>query len=233
MIELRRSEDRGRFENEWLESRFSFSFADYYDPRHVAFGPLRVLNDDWVRPGRGFDPHPHREMEIITYVLQGAVEHQDSSGGRGIVGAGEVQVMSAGTGVVHSERNPSPTEDLHLLQIWVMPAVPRLPPRYEQRKFTVEGRRNRLLPVVAQQPVDGALKIFQDVTMRVAALDAGRDVELPLGAGRRAYVHVIEGRVSVNAAEELRPGDAAKLTAEDRVALRALEAADLVLFDLP
>jgi redox-sensitive bicupin YhaK (pirin superfamily) len=235
--EIRRAEDRGSFSNYWLNSRFSFSFADYYDPQHVSFGPLRVLNEDWVRPATGFDSHPHRDMEIITIVLDGAVEHRDSTGGHGIVSAGEVQVMTAGTGVIHSEKNPSATDELHLYQIWIMPDQRRLAPRYDQAR--VEGSAKpatsggnspdaghtipaagtgEFATVVSGRPgastqSPAPLFIHQDASLSIGRFEAGRGGGIRIEDGRRAYLHVMEGEVRLEG-KALAAGDAIKLTAE-------------------
>src|SRR2546427_461321 len=175
MITIRRAAERGHANHGWLDTWHSFSFDSYYDPAHVQFGPLRVLNEDFVAPGAGFPPHPHRDMEIITIVLEGAVAHRDSTGGEGVTRAGDVQVMTAGKGVVHSEYNPS-DERLHLLQIWILPDARGRTPRYDQKAFPAEARRNALLPVVAGSDTNGALRIHQDVTLYASELDAGKSV---------------------------------------------------------
>lgn len=232
MITLRRSEERGRFENEWLRSRFSFSFADYWDPEHVHFGPLRVINEDYVAPETGFPPHPHQDMEIITYVLEGAVEHRDNAGGHGILKAGEVQVMSAGTGVVHSEMNPLPGDTLHLLQVWIEPDRRGHAPRYGQRAFAAEERRNRWLKVVGPWESCAPLEIHQDASIHIATLGAGRSLEHEIAPGRQAYLLNVAGDISVNG-DRLGAGDAAKVTGEPALRLAAASDAELLLLDLP
>ncbi len=232
MITLRRSQERGHADHGWLDTWHSFSFDGYHDPAHVHFGPLRVLNEDYVAPGAGFPPHPHRDMEIITIVLEGAVAHQDSTGGAGTVRPGEVQVMTAGTGVVHSEFNPSDAERLHLLQIWIMPDARGHTPRYDQKTFGAAARRNVLLPVVSGGGGNGALTIHQDATLYVSDLEAGRTLTHALGPGRRAYVFVTKGELEVNGTA-LVAGDAAQIEREQRVALRGAAPTELLLIDLP
>ncbi len=245
MITIRRAAERGHANHGWLDTWHSFSFNTYYDPAHVQFGPLRVLNEDFVAPGAGFPPHPHRDMEIITIVLEGAVAHQDSTGGAGVTRAGDVQVMTAGTGVVHSEYNPSESEPLHLLQIWIVPDARGRTPRYDQRTFTGAARNNALLPVVSGNDPNGggvgaegaggaggALRIHQDATLYVSALDAGKTVIHALAPGRRAYVFVPRGAVEVNG-QRLHQSDAAAIEGESEIRLTGAAASELVLIDLP
>ena len=246
-IEIRRAGDRGSFENYWLNSRFSFSFADYYDQAHVSFGPLRVLNEDWVRPGTGFDPHPHRDMEIITVVLDGTVEHTDSTGAEGRTSAGEVQVMTAGTGVIHSEKNPSDNETLHLFQIWIMPDRRGLKPRYDQARFTGTtpvGRSGELVTLVSGRvaapgsPGTFPLFIHQDAELLLARFEAGQSVVRPIEEGRRAYVHVIEGEARIGG-RTVSGGDAVKWTPQDGgesaagIRIEAITPARVLFIDLP
>jgi redox-sensitive bicupin YhaK (pirin superfamily) len=232
MITLRRAVARGHANHGWLDTWHSFSFDSYYDPQHSTFGPLRVLNEDVVAPGAGFPPHPHRDMEIITLVLGGAVAHQDSSGGAGITRAGDVQVMTAGTGVVHSEYNPSDSEPLHLLQIWIMPDARGHTPRYDQKAFPRTARQNRLLAVAAGHHDNGALTIHQDATLYLAALDAGRAVTHAIAPGRRAYLFLPQGAVTVNG-QQLGPSDAAAIEGESSLELKATVPSELLLIDLP
>lgn len=232
MITIRRSDERGHASHGWLDTRFSFSFDQYYDPAHVHFGPLRVLNEDWVDPGKGFPLHPHRDMEIVTIVLEGAVAHRDSTGGEGVTRPGEVQVMTAGTGVMHSEYNPSDSERLHLLQIWIMPDARGHTPRYEQQRFGTDARRNVLLPVVSGDGRDGTLRIHQDATLYVSTLDKGKALAHPLGAGRRAYVFVSNGAVAING-QALGAGDAAQIEADSEIKLESTAPSELLLIDLP
>jgi redox-sensitive bicupin YhaK (pirin superfamily) len=232
MITIRPNGERGHANHGWLDTWHSFSFDTYHDPRHVQFGPLRVLNEDVVAPGAGFPPHPHRDMEIITIVLEGAVAHQDSTGGTGVVRPGDVQVMTAGSGVVHSEFNPSETDPLHLLQIWILPDARGRTPRYVQKTFDRAARTNVLLPVVAGHDGNGALTIHQDATLYVSELDAGRSVSHALAPGRRAYVFVTAGEVLING-QRLGASDAAAVEAETRFELKSRAPSALVLLDLP
>jgi quercetin 2,3-dioxygenase len=234
MITLRRAAMRGHANLGWLDTWHSFSFDSYDDPAHVQFGPLRVLNEDFVAPGAGFPPHPHRDMEIITLVLEGAVAHQDSSGGQGQVRPGDVQVMTAGTGVVHSEFNPSETDPLHLLQIWITPDARGRTPRYDQKTFAPDARKNTLLKVVSGGAgnANGALRIHQDATLYVSELDGGRAVSHALAPGRRAYLFVTRGAVDVNG-QRLGPSDAAQIENEREIRIEATAPSGLVLIDLP
>jgi len=231
MIEIRKSEDRHHENFGWLDARWSFSFDNYHDPRHMSFGPLRVFNDDVVQPGTGFPLHPHREMEIVTFVLSGAVEHQDSLGNRTTIRAGEVQRMSAGTGVRHSERNPSETEPLHLLQVWFLPERPGLAPSYEQKGFTRDQRQGRLLPVLSGAAIEGAVSIHQDVTGYLARLGAGSAAGHMFAPGRRGYLFLIEGAARLNGTP-LAAGDAAKIAAEPEIRVEAGDDSELLLLDM-
>ncbi|OLB14787.1 MAG: quercetin 2,3-dioxygenase [Gemmatimonadetes bacterium 13_2_20CM_70_9] len=232
MITIRRAAERGHANHGWLDTWHSFSFDSYYDPAHVQFGPLRVLNEDFVAPGAGFPPHPHRDMEIITIVLEGAVAHRDSTGGEGVTRAGDVQVMTAGKGVVHSEYNPSDGERLHLLQIWILPDARGRTPRYDQKAFPAEARRNALLPVVAGSDTNGALRIHQDVTLYASELDAGKSVTHTLAPGRRAYLFVSKGGVAVNG-QALGQSDAAAIEGETLLEVRGAAPSEVLLIDLP
>ncbi len=232
MITIRRNTERGHANHGWLDTWHSFSFDSYHDPRHVHFGPLRVLNEDFVAPGAGFPPHPHRDMEIITIVLEGAVAHQDSTGGAGVVRPGDVQVMTAGSGVVHSEFNPSETEPLHLLQIWIMPDARGHAPRHLQRTFDRDARKNVLLPVVAGQNGNGGLAIHQDAALYLSELDPGRVVSHTLAPGRRAYVFVTAGELLVNG-QRLGPSDAAAVEEETDLKFESSAPSAFVLLDLP
>jgi redox-sensitive bicupin YhaK (pirin superfamily) len=232
MITIRRSTERGHANHGWLDTWHSFSFNTYHNPRHVQFGPLRVLNEDFVAPGAGFPSHPHRDMEIITLVLAGAVAHQDSTGGAGVVRPGDVQVMTAGSGVVHSEFNPSETEPLHLLQIWILPDARGHTPRYDQKNFDRDARKNALLPVVAGHEANGALPIHQDAVLYVSELDAGRSVSQALTPGRRAYVFVTAGELLING-QRLGPSDAAAVEGETQLELKSSAPSAFVLLDLP
>ena len=233
-----RSEDRHHADHGWLDTRWHFSFADYYDPANMNFGPLRVFNDDVVKGGGGFDMHPHRDMEIVTYVISGRLEHRDHLGNRGVVHPGEVQVMSAGKGIMHAEFNASQTEPVRLLQLWVLPRHRNNKPRWEQRQFTPEQRSGRLLPVVssADGTGDDTLKIDQDATIYVSSLNAGQSVEHRSPApGRKAYLFVIDGAVTLDGETKLSAGDQARVELGDETTLsiRADKDAELILLDLP
>ena len=231
MLTIRPSEARGHVEFGWLDTRHSFSFGHYHDPAHMGFRALRVINEDRVDPGAGFDPHPHRDMEILTYVLSGALEHQDSMGNGSVIRPGDVQRMTAGTGVVHSEQNASATEPVHLLQIWLLPARTGLAPGYEQKAFPEAERRGRLRPLASADGREGSVTVHQDVTLYSALLGAGESVRHALDPGRHAWVQVARGAVSVNG-ETVRAGDGVALSNERSLALEASEDAELLLFDL-
>jgi redox-sensitive bicupin YhaK (pirin superfamily) len=232
MIEIRKSEERGRAHHGWLQSQHSFSFADYYDPRHQGFGPLRVINEDRVAAGAGFGTHGHRDMEIISYVLDGALEHKDSMGTGSVLHYGDVQRMSAGSGVRHSEFNGSKTEQVHFLQIWIQPNVEGIPPSYEEKHFPLEEKQGKLRLVASGDGREGSVLIHQDASLYAAVLDGDDRVEHALQPGRLGYVHVIRGSVDVNGVT-LKGGDALKVADEDRVTIGNAEAAELLLFDLP
>lgn len=230
MITLRRGTERGHSNRGWLDSYFSFSFADYYDPNHMGFRALRVINDDRIEPGKGFGPHAHRDMEIITYVLEGHLLHRDSMGERHVLGPNEVQTMSAGTGIVHSEFNASETEQVHSIQIWIEPAVEDVTPSYQQIAFAPEEKQGRLRLLAA--PQGGATTIHQDALLYVTELDPQQTVTHRLAAGRGAWVQVVRGNVISNG-QELHEGDAAAVTAESEVVLAgAGSGGELLLFDL-
>jgi hypothetical protein len=232
MITLRRSAERGHANHGWLDSFHSFSFADYYDPAHMGFGPLRVINEDRVEPGMGFGTHGHRDMEIVSYVLDGQLEHKDSMGTGSIIVPGDVQRMSAGKGVLHSEFNPSREERVHFLQIWIEPAVRGIAPSYEQANVPAEAKRGRLALIAGPEGSGVAVKIHQDARLFASLLDGADRVTHTLADGRRAYVHVARGRVHVNG-QALDAGDAAKLEGDAAVVLENGEAAEVLLFDLP
>jgi redox-sensitive bicupin YhaK (pirin superfamily) len=233
MITLRPAEERGLARLGWLTSRHSFSFGDYYDPRHMGFGPLRVINEDRVEPGSGFDTHGHRDMEIVSYVLEGALEHKDSIGTGSVIRPGEVQRMSAGTGIRHSEFNPSQTEPVHFLQIWLLPRQDGLKPGYEQKSFPAAGKHNRLRLVVSPDSAAGSVLIHQDARIYDASLDEGASVTHALGKGRKAWVQVVRGSLDIEG-EWLRTGDGAAIEAVDTVTLAAHDPrTEILLFDLP
>ncbi|HZZ84231.1 MAG TPA: pirin family protein [Anaeromyxobacteraceae bacterium] len=226
------AEKRYGFKEGWLDTRWHFSFDHYYDPDNVQFGALRVFNEDRIAAASGFDTHPHREMEIVTVMLAGALEHRDSSGGRALLEAGDVQRMSAGTGISHSERNPSKTEATHLLQIWVLPDTPGLTPGYEQRRFERADRRGRLQRVVAGDPGPGELKIHQDVDFYLGTLVPEAEVQHRAVPGRRQYLFVTEGAVELEGTR-LGQGDQGRITGAEALRLRAVGGpAEVVLIDL-
>jgi len=231
MITIRQAEKRGRTAFDWLDSRHTFSFGGYRDPDAMGFGHLRVINDDRIAPGAGFPMHPHADMEIVTYVLEGALEHQDSTGGGGVIRPGDVQRMSAGSGIQHSEFNHSQTEPGHLLQIWLFPDREGLEPGYEQRSFGDE-RRNALRLVASKEARDGSLTIHQDVDILAGLLDPGRTVTHELADGRVAWLQVAKGAATVNGTA-LDEGDGAAIQAEGRLEIVAGgEGAELLLFDM-
>ncbi|WP_036168590.1 pirin family protein [Massilia sp. 9096] len=232
MMEVRRSEERGAAHHGWLESRHTFSFADYYDPRHTGFGPLLVINEDRVAPGAGFGTHGHRDMEIISYVLEGALEHKDSIGTGSVLHYGDVQRMSAGSGVRHSEFNGSQAEPVHFLQIWIQPDTRAIAPSYEEKHFDEASKRGTLRLIASRDGRDGSVTIHQNASIYASILDEGERVEHALDPARRAYVHVIRGDASVNGVP-LKDGDALKISAIDKIVIDQAEAAELLLFDLP
>jgi redox-sensitive bicupin YhaK (pirin superfamily) len=231
MIQVRPSDARGHFDMGWLDTHHTFSFADYYDPRFMGFRALRVINDDRVKPSAGFPTHPHRDMEIISVVLGGTIAHQDSMGNQTLIRKGEVQRMTAGTGVRHSEWNPSKDEELHLMQIWILPERQGLTPGYEQKEFHAEARPGELVPIAMPNPSDGAMKIHQDVTLYGAHLNQGQSLRHAIASGRHAWVQVTGGELSVNG-QKLREGDGAAISDEEAVSLSSDRGADLLLFDL-
>ena len=232
MIEIRKSDERGHADHGWLKTWHSFSFADYYDPKHVEFGPLRVINEDYVRPGAGFGTHGHRDMEIITYILEGALEHRDSMGNGSVIRPGNVQRMSAGTGVQHSEFNPSDKETVHLLQIWIHPSQRGVEPSYEEVRFEAADKRGRLRLIASPDGNEGSVRIHQDARVYAGLFDADERAELALAPGRRAYVHVARGEVTVNG-KALLAGDGLKLAEVDRMTVETGRRAEVLVFDLP
>lgn len=231
MITLRKSAERGHANHGWLDSRHSFSFAGYHDPRHMGFASLRVINEDVVQPGMGFGTHAHRDMEIITYVLEGALAHRDSLGNGSVIRPGDVQRMSAGRGVQHSEFNHSPAALVHFLQIWILPATAGIEPGYEEKHFDRASKRGRLCLLASADARDGSLRIHQDAAVYAALLDGSERLSHPLGDGRCAYVHLARGAASVNG-HPLAAGDAAKIEGEPAVLLEHGEHAEILLFDL-
>ncbi len=232
MIKVIKSDDRYHADFGWLSTYWHFSFDTYHDPSNMNWGALRVFNDDVIRPGQGFGSHPHRDMEIVTYVLEGELEHRDNQGNTGVIHPGEVQVMSAGTGIVHSEYNHSKERPVHLLQLWIMPRTKGSKPRWEQRQFTQAERSGTLLPVVSDGKVPGTLQIDQDATIHVAALKAGQAVVHKSRAGRKAYVFVISGELSLNGTP-VKGGDQARIADEPELNLKALKDGEVILLDLP
>ena len=231
MMELRRAEDRGHAEHGWLDSWHSFSFADYYDPNHMQFRALRVVNEDRVQPGRGFGTHSHRDMEIISYVLEGALAHKDSIGNGSVIRPGSVQRMSAGTGVQHSEFNASSTEQVHFLQIWFMPNVTGIPPDYEEKYFDDVEKRGKLRLIASPDGADGSVKIHADVKLFAGLVDGGERVERTVAQSCFVYFHVAHGSISVNGTL-LRAGDAARLADENSLVLDQGEKAEVLVFEL-
>jgi redox-sensitive bicupin YhaK (pirin superfamily) len=231
MLNLRRAHERGHAQHGWLDSWHTFSFADYQDAAHMGFRNLRVINEDRVQPGRGFGTHPHRDMEIVTYVLEGALEHKDSMGNGSIIRPGEVQRMSAGTGVFHSEYNASKTEGVHFLQIWMLPGQRGIAPGYEQKRFDPATRRGALRLVASPDGADGSVTVHTDARLYAALLEDGERATHPLAPGRNAWVHVARGEVEVNG-HRLSAGDAASLSQEAAVELVGKKGAEVLLFDL-
>ncbi len=231
MIKIRKSSDRGHADHGWLNTRFTFSFADYYDPEHVQFRSLRVMNDDHIAGGGGFPTHPHRDMEIITYVLEGALAHKDSMGNGSVIRPGDVQYMSAGTGVAHSEFNASGSEAVHLYQIWMFPDKKNYEPAYDQKYFTKEEKSGKLRLVVSPDGRDGSVKIRQDNELYATVLRTGESVKHELRPDRHAYVQVAKGSITLNG-NALDAGDGATISAEQSLELTGREAAEVLLFDL-
>ena len=231
MMTIRSAGERGHANHGWLNSFHTFSFADYHDPQHMGFRSLRVINDDRVAPGQGFGRHPHRDMEIVSYVLEGGIEHKDSMGTGSVIRPGDVQRMSAGTGVLHSEFNASKTEPVHFLQIWIMPAERGIAPGYEQKAFSREEKQGRLRVVASPDGREGSVTIHADAVLRAGLFDAGESADLALAAGRHAWVHVARGKVRVNG-RELGEGDGAALTEEPSVRIEGIDGAEVLVFDL-
>ena len=232
MVKIIRSKERHFADHGWLQTNWHFSFAEYHDPANMHWGALRVFNDDVVQPGEGFPMHGHRDMEIITCVLDGALEHRDSMGNQGVIHPGEVQVMSAGSGIQHSEFNHSKEEPLHLLQLWIFPRTKGLKPRWEQKVFSATERAGKLLPVVSSGDLPGTLSIDQDATIFLSSLAAGTEVTHMSRAGRKPYLFVISGGVTLNG-EQLSAGDQARIADEKELRVRATKDAELILLDLP
>jgi len=232
MNTVRRSNDRGHANHGWLESYHSFSFADYFDPKHVEFGPLRVINEDRVAPGAGFGTHPHRDMEIISYVLSGELAHRDSLGNGSVIRPGDVQRMSAGSGIQHSEFNPSPTHGVHFLQIWITPNVRGIEPSYEEKRFSDDERQGVLRLIASSDAALGSVRIHQDASVYAGRFDGNESAELTLKPGRRCYVHIVRGNLRANCVE-LAGGDALEITDAPRLLIDAGRASEALVFDLP
>lgn len=230
MLAKRESNERGFFENEWLRSFHSFSFSDYYDPKHMHFNTLRVINHDVIAAASGFPTHPHRDMEIMTYVLRGVVQHKDSLGNKEQIRAGEVQIMSAGRGILHSEENPSSTEELELLQIWIIPEANGLNARYAQKLFTREQKLNQLRLLASRNPKDDSLQIFQDIKIYGSILEAQNSLSYQLAAGRGVWIQVAKGGLQVNGVT-LNTGDGIAIEDEKEITIKATQETDFVLFD--
>jgi redox-sensitive bicupin YhaK (pirin superfamily) len=231
MFTLRRAEERGLADHGWLESHHTFSFADYYDTKHMGFRALRVINEDRVQPGRGFGAHSHRDMEIISYVLEGALEHKDSLGTGSVITPGDVQRMSAGTGVTHSEYNASKTERVHFLQIWLMPSRRGLEPSYEQKAFSNAEKEGRLRLIVSPDGRDGSVTLSSDAALYAGIFKAGQQAELELAQGRHAWVHVARGQLRVNE-HVLQAGDGAAISEEARVRISGIDSSEVLVFEL-
>ena len=232
MTEIRRSNERGYADHGWLKSFHSFSFANYFDPEHVEFGPLRVINEDRVAPGQGFGTHGHRDMEIISYVLSGELAHKDSMGNGSTIRPGDVQRMSAGRGVMHSEFNPSKDNPVHFLQIWIQPDKQRIEPSYEEKSFSTEEKRGRLRVIASPDRTAGSVLIHQDATVYAGLFSGAEQAVLKVKPGRRVYVHVARGSITANATK-LTAGDALKLTDAAELTLSGGQDAEVIVFDLP
>jgi redox-sensitive bicupin YhaK (pirin superfamily) len=232
MNEIRRSQDRGFADHGWLKSFHTFSFADYFNPEHVEFGPLRVINEDRVQAGAGFGTHAHRDMEIISYVLSGELAHKDSMGNGSTIRPGDVQRMSAGSGVRHSEFNPSPTQGTHFLQIWIQPSKVNIEPSYEEKRFAPEEKRGRLRLIVSPDSAQGSLLIHQDARVYAGLFDGAETAKLDIGNGRRMYVHLASGKLTANSVA-LNAGDALKISRETHLLLEHGNDAEVLVFDLP
>lgn len=234
MIRIFPAESRYSTDHGWLQSNFSFSFAEYYDPNNLHFGPLRVFNDDVVHPGTGFGAHPHKEMEIVSVVLKGQLKHQDNSGGSEVIKPGEIQRMSAGTGIVHSEMNPSDSEEVNFLQLWFLPGEHGLQPSYEQKAYDQSKLKNQLLPVVSNNPLaDHVVHIHQDLTMYLSELDADQSLTFEQPEGRLIYLFVMEGSLQLNGEAVLNRRGAARISDQPTLSIKALDNASFMLIDLP
>ena len=231
MIDIIRSDSRGAADHGWLKSRHTFSFADYHNPSMMGYASLRVINEDWIEPGQGFDTHPHRDMEIVTYMIDGALEHKDNMGNGSVIRTGELQRMSAGTGILHSEFNSSQEDQAHLLQIWILPARKGLEPSYEQKLFPTEEKQNRWCLVGSGDGRDGSLTIHQDIELHSTVLEEGAQIEFEFGESRRGFLQVVRGLVEVDDTE-LAAGDAASMQDQRSFTVHAVQNSELLLFDM-
>ena len=231
MLTIRKSNERGHFDHGWLNTYHTFSFDQYYDPRYMGFRSLRVINEDFVAPGRGFPTHGHRDMEIITYILEGGLKHEDSMGNGSVIRPGDVQRMTAGTGVRHSEKNASNDERVHLLQIWILPNAEGLQPGYEQKAFSEDERRGQFRLIASNDGREGSVALNQDVSLFASILDAGQEVERTMDPARYGWIQVARGSVSVNG-EDAGQGDGVVVVGESSLKIKARESAEILLFDL-
>lgn len=231
MYQIRRADDRGHADHGWLDTYHTFSFSSYRDPKHMGFRSLRVMNEDWVQPGQGFGSHPHRDMEIVTYILEGALEHKDSMGNGEVLKAGEFQRISAGTGITHSEFNPSDNAPVHLYQIWLLPERKGIDPSYEQKRFDDSERHNRLRLVASRDGEDGSLRIHQDARIFLSQIDTQKQVVHRLTVGRHAWLQVLSGSVSLNG-DGLNTSDGVAVSNATTLAVEATRDAEIMLFDL-
>ena len=232
MLTIRRSEDRGHIDHGWLNARHSFSFGNYHDPENMGFRVLRVINEDVIAAGMGFGTHHHRDMEILTYVIEGALQHKDDMGNGSVIRPGDIQWMSAGTGIRHSEFNPSPDDPTHLLQIWILPDREGRRPDYAEKNFSADARRDQLRLVASGDGADGSINWGQDARLYATILSAGKDVALDLATGRHAWIQVVRGTLDING-ENLGSGDGAAVSDESRIAIKAGEESEFLVFDLP
>ncbi len=232
MLTIRRSEDRGHIDHGWLNARHSFSFGGYHDPDNMGFRVLRVINEDVIAAGMGFGTHPHRVMEILTYVIEGALQHKDDMGNGSVIRPGDIQWMSAGTGIRHSEFNPSPDDPTHLLQIWILPDREGRRPDYAEKNFSADARRDQLRLVASGDGADGSINWGQDARLFATILSAGKDAALDLAAGRHAWIQVVRGALDING-ENLGSGDGAAVSDESRIEIKAGEESEFLVFDLP
>lgn len=233
MITIYPAKERFQADHGWLTSYFSFSFANYYDPNNLSFGPLRVFNDDVVQPNNGFGMHPHKEMEIVSIVLEGELKHEDSEGNHATTTFGEIQKMSAGTGIFHSEINPSKEKPVSFLQLWILPDTKGLKPSYEKTSFLIEKLKNSLLPVVSNKGSENVAHIYQDTTLYLSDLESGKEISFPQQEGRKIYVFVIEGKLTLNDQFDLGRRDTARITQTTELIIAAKENSRFLLIDLP